>query len=539
MGIPVAHRKGHLPGALAGGAQQFLGLLHPFACDVLGEGHAHLLAEHRRQIVGTDADLPRHLVEGETLVGVVFLQIEHRLPEEAAALAAGGVVPQMQRLEQDLQQAGPQRLGRDRLAQQLPVLQAVGQLGRVTAQFLQEARGAEVGPQRQILPQCRGIQRVAHVAQVLLHKALGLVGVGGFQKAAQDGGVHFGGVQRRQIAAALLPAQEGGGLLGQNVLFGQNVPVGPQPGQRFKAAGQRAEPGHRGGNRHVPVGRRALRRVDLLDQVHRPPGPAVDAVGGTHDEHQIGIQPPVEQQVFGVLQEVGHQGVPDAQIGLGEPLLPQGTVRRGGEKSQGVPLGPHVQLQPLGLLVDLRHAQRAAHHLLHELQPGVLLILLGFQAEPFEVVFLLGLALDLLLDLGEHLGQGTLGHRLQQIPLHPQIDGLAGIVEVVISRQDDDLGVGEFLQHQLAQLQPVHEGHPDVGNQHIGLHLPQQGQRHLAVPGLPHELVPHLIPGHRVPQGFPDRALVLYQKDPQHSVSFPLPPQQKPPFSAAKKNVQK
>ena len=229
----------------------------------------------------------------------------------------------------------------------------------------------------------------------------------------------------------------------------------------------------------------------------------------------------MEQKIFGVFQEVGHQGVPDAQVGLGKLLLPQRTVRGGGEKGQGVPLGPHVQFQPLGLLVDLGHAQGTAHHLLHELQPGVLLVLLGLQPEPLQVVLLLGLVLDLLLHLGEHLGQRALGHRLQKIPLHPQVDGLAGVVEVVVPRQNDDLGAGELLEHQFAQFQPVHEGHADVGEQHVGLHLPQQGQRHLAVAGLPHELVPHLVPGHGIPQCFPNGTLILNQKDPQHSASFP------------------
>lgn len=128
----------------------------------------------------------------------MLLQTEHRLPEEAAPLPAGGVVPQLQHLEQDLQQAVPQRLGRNGLAQQLPVLQAVRQLGRVAAQLLDEACGAEVGAQRQVLPQRRGIQGTAHVAQILLHEVFRLVGVGGFQKIAQNGGVHPGGVQRRQ-----------------------------------------------------------------------------------------------------------------------------------------------------------------------------------------------------------------------------------------------------------------------------------------------------------------------------------------------------
>ena len=54
VGVPVAHRRRHLAGALIGGAQQLLGQLHPIAGDVLGEGGAHLLAEHRREVVGGD-----------------------------------------------------------------------------------------------------------------------------------------------------------------------------------------------------------------------------------------------------------------------------------------------------------------------------------------------------------------------------------------------------------------------------------------------------------------------------------------------------
>lgn len=228
----------------------------------------------------------------------------------------------------------------------------------------------------------------------------------------------------------------------------------------------------------------------------------------------------MQQHVLGIFQKVAHQGVADAQVRLGKLLFQQRAFHGGGEKGHGIALGPDIQLQFFGLLVDLGHAQPARNHLLHKLQAGVLLVFLGLQAEAVQVVLLFGLALDLFLDFAQYVHQGVFGHRFQQVALHPQVDGLAGVVEIVVPRQDDDFHVGEFPQHDLAQFQPVHKGHPDVGDQHVGLDLAQQGQRHLAVPGFARKLIPHLVPQHGVAQCFPDGALILNQKDPQYKFLF-------------------
>lgn len=160
----------------------------------------------------------------------MFLQVADGLLVEAAALPVGGVVPQVDRLQQNLLQAGLQILGRECLPQQVPVPQNRRQLGGIRPQLLQEPGGAEIGVHGQVLAQRRGRDRLAYVEQILLNKAVHLVGVAGFQKTAQNGGAHPRRVQPGQAARAAVLCQECRGFLGKDVLPGHNVAVGPQAG---------------------------------------------------------------------------------------------------------------------------------------------------------------------------------------------------------------------------------------------------------------------------------------------------------------------
>ena len=102
--------------------------------------------------------------------------------------------------------------------------------------------------------------------------------------------------------------------------------------------------------------------------------------------------------------------------------------------------------------------------------------------------------------------------------------------KTTVAGDDNDLHLRKLPADQLTEGQPIHKGHPDIGDQYIRLHLADQGQGHLPVPGLPGERVAALDPWNRVPQGLPDNALVLYQKYAQqgdlllHIAAFRGPP---------------
>ena len=85
----------------------------------------------------------------------------------------------------------------------------------------------------------------------------------------------------------------------------------------------------------------------------------------------------------------------------------------------------------------------------------------------------IGLLALVLLDAGgdalQHLEQFLAAHRLEQLFLDAQGNGLPGVGEIVVARQDDHIHPGHGAHGRAAQLQPVHKGHSDVGNQDIRL----------------------------------------------------------------------
>ncbi|VTR20484.1 Uncharacterised protein [Actinobacillus pleuropneumoniae] len=74
-------------------------------------------------------------------------------------------------------------------------------------------------------------------------------------------------------------------------------------------------------------------------------------------------------------------------------------------------------------------------------------------------------------------------HRLQQIMLHPVSQALLSVLEFAVARDDDDLNMSIQLMQLLAQLQPAHSGHANIGQQHIRLALLDHRERMLAVHG--------------------------------------------------------
>ena len=84
MGIVVAHRVGHVAGAHGGGGQQLLGPGDAGGGEVLGEGHAHLLGEHRAEVVVGQRNVAGHVVQGDVGIGVVLRDEGPGLADHAA-----------------------------------------------------------------------------------------------------------------------------------------------------------------------------------------------------------------------------------------------------------------------------------------------------------------------------------------------------------------------------------------------------------------------------------------------------------------------
>ena len=218
------------------------------------------------------------------------------------------------------------------------------------------------------------------------------------------------------------------------------------------------------------------------------------------------------------------QGVPQAGPRLRIGLRRGGGLRQNGKEGQGVALGPEVNVQLGCGLIDFLDRELARPYPLEEYPAGILFILLRLLVELGQVAPVGPLSLDLLLELLQHVQQGPFRNGLQEVAVHANADGLPGVLKVVVPGDDDRFHLRELPADQLTEGQAIHEGHPDIGNQHVRLHLADKGQGHLPVPGLPGKGIAILGPGDGVPQGLPDDALVFYQKYAQHDGPPSVPP---------------
>ena len=134
-----------------------------------------------------------------------------------------------------------------------------------------------------------------------------------------------------------------------------------------------------------------------------------------------------------------------------------------------------------------------------------------------QVVLLGTLSLDFLPHLVQHGYQTVFGNGLQQIPLHTDGNGLLSVFKIIVAGENNDLHLWKLLQHQAAQGQTVHKGHPNIGNQHIRLGLADQRQGHFPVCRFSHKLITASGPGDRCVERLPDDPLVLHQKYTKHS----------------------
>ena len=343
---------------------------------------------------------------------------------------------------------------------------------------------------------------------VLVHEAGDFLGAGVLQHAGEHGGADLAHVQPRKI---VVRAGAGEGLHGfgaENMLLRQNMAVCPQPGHLLEASGQGAEPPGGGAHRRIPAQLRPKGLIQLPHLVDAPADDGLHILLPPQQQHGVAGQIPAEQDILRMLEKIGHHFIPDSGPLL-RISLSVAALRHGGHQRQVIDLGTQIQVQLFRLLVDFLYAQLSRHNPLQKTAAGVLLVVLGLLAELGQIILLGPLPLNLLPHLLQHRHQGALGDGLQKIPLHTQPDGRLSVLKIVVAGEDNDLHQGEFLQYQLAQGQPVHEGHPDVGNQHVRLCLLDKRQGHLPVAGLAHKGVAALGPGHSVPESLPDDGFVL------------------------------
>jgi len=102
---------------------------------------------------------------------------------------------------------------------------------------------------------------------------------------------------------------------------------------------------------------------------------------------------------------------------------------------------------------------------------------------------------------------------LEEILEDPQLDGALSVLELVVAAKDDDPGRGQALSDDLAELQTIHERHPDVRNQDVGPDRLEERQGDLAIRGFAAEFEAAGLPVHGIPNPFADGDLVLDEEN--------------------------
>ena len=146
-----------------------------------------------------------------------------------------------------------------------------------------------------------------------------------------------------------------------------------------------------------------------------------------------------------MLHEVPQKVLPDSRIRIRICL----AHRR--KKRYTVALRLKLKAQPSCVLIYLLHGKLARNDLLHKASSRELLVLLRIPLELRLVVSLLLLELDLLLDLAQDLHEVCLSYRLEQILLYSDLDRLSGVLEIIVPRDNDYLGIGKLLKNELRQ----------------------------------------------------------------------------------------
>ena len=276
-----------------------------------------------------------------------------------------------------------------------------------------------------------------------------------------------------------------------------------------------AQPQNRLADRRVPR-KRFVARAAALDVFDAPLRRVVKTRGVSLYKNAVGHQVAAEQQILAVAQQIRHQLLKP----LGQRLR---ILRRAGglqgEQNDVVAFCVNIDLKALCLLVDLRNTQRAGGELLEEFAAGKLLILLPLTPELAQIGFLLALLVDLPADVFQRFQERCLGHGLEQILLHADLNGLLRKFKVVVAADENDLCLRKLRTDKPAQCKSVHKRHFDVRDQDVGAQLADLRQRKLAVRRISAELKAVSCPVDALAQSLPHDAFVLHQKNLQHVIT--------------------
>ena len=112
-------------------------------------------------------------------------------------------------------------------------------------------------------------------------------------------------------------------------------------------------------------------------------------------------------------------------------------------------------------------------------------------------------------DVAQLRAQAFQGQRLEHIADDVILDGLLGVLKVVVAAEKGDVGGGADLTHLPRQFDARDKGHADVGQQQVGFVLFYQLEGIQTVAGISHQTKPVVFPGNHGTYGFPKFILVI------------------------------
>ena len=112
-------------------------------------------------------------------------------------------------------------------------------------------------------------------------------------------------------------------------------------------------------------------------------------------------------------------------------------------------------------------------------------------------------------DVAQLCAQAFQGQRLEHIADDVILDGLLGVLKVVVAAEKGDVGGGADLTHLPRQFDARDKGHADVGQQQVGFVLFYQLEGVQTVAGISHQAKPVVFPGNHGTYGFPKFILVI------------------------------
>ena len=356
----------------------------------------------------------------------------------------------------------------------------------------------------------------AHGGDVVLEDAFHVLAVGVLQPLGEGRDVQIDGRRGRGQGFHIAHAHDAALLRVAGQFHGAAHALGGMAG-----AGQFGKAFHGLADAHVG----ALAR-GALHLVKRRLGKAVGAlfqVLVAVAEHDEGESPLRLAGVHGVARAVGQ-----AVEGALRQCAPFLAAARTGEDHQ-IALGQQRKVQRPRPLEQALHVFLAAHaaqglgkQLFAQKGRGGGQLPLDAQKVGLRPALLADAAGDAL----QHFQKLLRAHRLEQVFLHPQGDGLLGIGEIVIAGEYDDLHPRHGVGNGLAKLHAVHKGHADVGDEYIRLDVLHHLQGDLPVRGLAGEgefAAAVALPGEAVAYIFADDDLVVHQKDLIHRSPVSLP----------------